>query len=135
MHPPNDVRPGQDQVLVAPLVFLAAEVGRGQVLALNPRAGRAVHDHDPLGEDLLQRFGALPLAGGGRHGLPHPRIIRDFRTFGRGGRFATRRPRVIKPELSSVPGVSSWKRRRLRGSQSDFSPGVSPGGGNASRRR
>ena len=38
-----------------------AEVVGGQVLALEPRPGGAVEHEDPLGEDLLQSLGPLPL--------------------------------------------------------------------------
>ena len=66
MHPEDDVRPGQDEVLVAALELAAAEVVRRQVLPLEPRSGGPVEDEDPLREELVERLGALLLAWAGR---------------------------------------------------------------------
>ena len=57
----DDVGPRQDQVLVAALELRAAEVLRGQVLALHPGARGAVEHEDALGEELLERLGPFAL--------------------------------------------------------------------------
>ncbi len=54
----DDVGPGDAQVLVAPLERVAAEVVRGEVLALQPGTGGAVVDDDALVDEIKE----------GRHG-------------------------------------------------------------------
>ena len=76
MEPVHDVGARQDEVLVAPLVGLAAEVGRGQVLALDPGPGRAVQNEDALGKDFRQSLGALPRGASGRFALVHDALCR-----------------------------------------------------------
>ena len=61
VHPPHDVRPRPDQVFVAALELRAAEVGRRQVLALEPGPRRPVEHEDAFGEALLERLGPLAL--------------------------------------------------------------------------
>ena len=62
VHPQDDVRARAHEVLVASLELLPAEVGRGQVLPLEPRSRGAVQDQDALRQHLPERFGALALS-------------------------------------------------------------------------
>ena len=70
VHPEDDVRPGQDEVLVAALELSAPEVLRRQLLPLEPCSGGPIEDEDPLREELVERLGALLLVRAGR-GLRH----------------------------------------------------------------
>ncbi len=83
VHPAHEIGAGQDQVLVAALELRAPEVLGSQVLALHPGARGPVEDQNPLGEELLERLGALALGGTGRGGSGHGgRIMRDSRPPG-----------------------------------------------------
>ena len=58
VHLAHDVGPGEDQVLVAPLVRFAAEVCGAEIAALEVRPRGPVEDEDALGEQRAQAFGA-----------------------------------------------------------------------------
>ncbi len=68
VHPPDDVRTRQNQVLVAALEIRPAEVLGREVLRLHPGAGRPVEHEDLLGQELLESLGALPLGRAGQSG-------------------------------------------------------------------
>ena len=61
VHPPDDVRAREDEVLVAAFQVRPAEVLGRQVLALDPGPRGAVEHEDTLGEDLLKGLGTLAL--------------------------------------------------------------------------
>ncbi len=73
----DDVGPGDDQILIAPVEIRAAEVGGREVPGLDGGAHGAVEDQDPLPKELLEQSGALTL--GSRRDWVHARSFFRFR--------------------------------------------------------
>ncbi len=78
----NDVGAGEDQVVVAPLERLAAEVLRRRMMALNVRPHRAVeHDHSARDRrevrGLGRAVGLLRGTGGGGRLFSHRNAVRQ----------------------------------------------------------